>query len=304
MLSVKSSVARVTELRDLEPTHLLVLVGRQGARDRVGRGAVVRRQRAFRRRRRPQDREAGAQAVGRIVVHLAEGAVDRLLLLDGAGVAAGEDVVVAAAHVARRPRPEEEQLVAQDRAAERPADVVAVVGLLLVLEVVHRDVVGRVEHEALDRSRAGPGAGEVVVRFTAVRVAARLGHRADDAAERAAVLRADAAGLHLHFLQVLEHGVLTRRAVDQAVGDDAVDGEGVLGAAGAVDLDAAFDFARVHRGRGQREVLERAALRDAFEFFGRHVVRDRRVARVDERRFGRDADRPRSRRRSSARSRR
>ena len=62
-----------------------------------------------------------------------------------------------------------------------------------------------------------------------------------DAAERAAVLGRDAARLDLHFLQVLEHRVLARLAVDQAVGDDAVDGERVLGAARAVDLEAAFD---------------------------------------------------------------
>ena len=58
----------------------------------------------------------------------------------------------------------------------------------------------------------------VVVPFAVERVAARLGHRADDAAERAAVLRGDAAGLDLDFLQVLEHGVLPRAAIEQAVG--------------------------------------------------------------------------------------
>ena len=112
----------------------------------------------------------------------------------------------------------------------------------------------------------------------------RLGDGADDAAERAAVLGGDAARLDLHFLQVLEHGVLARLAVDQAVGDDAVDGEGVLGAAGAVHLEAAFDFARVHRRRGQRERLEAAALRQAIELLGGDVVRDDRAALVDERR--------------------
>jgi hypothetical protein len=65
------------------------------------------------------------------------------------------------------------------------------------------------------------------VRLAAERVAAALGDGADDAAERAAVLGRDTAGLDLHFLQVLEHGVLARLAVDQRVGDDAVDGERV-----------------------------------------------------------------------------
>src|SRR4029453_9660798 len=124
-------------------------------------------------------RGAGAQAVGGVVVPLAEGAVDGLLLVDAAGFVAGKDVVVGPAHVTRRPRPEEEQLVAKDRAAGGSADIVAVVRLLHVLEVIHGDVVGRVEHEALDRSGAGRGAGEVVVRFTAIRVAAGPGHRAD-----------------------------------------------------------------------------------------------------------------------------
>ena len=33
-------------------------------------------------------------------------------------------------------------------------------------------------------------------------------------------------GLDLNFLEVLEHGVLARLPIDQAVGGDAVDGEG------------------------------------------------------------------------------
>ena len=109
---------------------------------------------------------------------------------------------------------------------------------------------------------------EVVVPLAAEHVAAALGHGADDAAERAAVFRRDAARLDLHFLQVLEDGVLARLAVDQAVGDDAVDGERVLRAARAVDLEAAFDLARVHRRRRHRDRLERAALRQAVELFG------------------------------------
>ncbi len=56
--------------------------------------------------------------------------------------------------------------------------------------------------------------------FTVQGVAAGLRHRADDAAERAAVLRLDPGGLDLDFLQVFEHGVLTRLAVDEAGRDD------------------------------------------------------------------------------------
>ena len=47
---------------------------------------------------------------------------------------------------------EEERAVALDRTAERAAHVVHLVGLLDVLEVIDRHVVGRVEHQALHRT--------------------------------------------------------------------------------------------------------------------------------------------------------
>ena len=150
-----------------------------------------------------------------------------------------------------------------------PPNSLRTLSLLVVLQVADGLVVYRVEHEALDRTGAERAAVEVVVAFAAERVAARLGDGADDAAQRAAVFGLDAGGLHLHFLQVLEHGVLARLAVDQAVGHDAVDGEGVLGAAGAVDLKAAFDVAGVDRRRRQSKALEAASLRQAVELLGR-----------------------------------
>ena len=80
------------------------------------------------------------------------------------------------------------------------------------------------------------------MRFAAEAIAAGLGDGANHAAHGPAVLRLDAGRLDLHFLQVLEHRVLARLAVDQAIGHDAIDGEGVLRAAGAIDLKAPFDF--------------------------------------------------------------
>ena len=77
--------------------------------------------------------------------------------------------------------------------------------------------------------------------FAGEEVAARLGDRADHSAERSAVFGVDAAGLDLHFLEILEHRVLPRAAVQQAVGVHAVHREAVFSAAGAVHLEAAFD---------------------------------------------------------------
>ncbi len=113
--------------------------------------------------------------------------------------------------------PKKNSLSLDDRAAERPAELVADVRLLVVLHVADRLVVDRAQHETLHRAGAQRAAGEVVVRFTGEDVAARLGDRADDAAERAAVLGGNAGRLDLHFLDVLEHGVLPRRPLIRLV---------------------------------------------------------------------------------------
>jgi hypothetical protein len=176
-----------------------------------------------------------------------------------------------------------------DRPANRPSELVLVVRVFLVLDVADSLVVDRIEVQPFHRRRREWTSLEVVVSFALHDVAAALGDRADDAAERATVLRRDATCLDLHFLQVFEDRVLARAAVHEAVGRHAVDGERVLGAAGAVHLDAALDVAGIDRGRREREVLEAAAFRDAIDLLGRDVVGDRRVLGVDERRFRGDA---------------
>ena len=205
---------------------------------------------------------------------LAERLGQRLILVERARLrAVREQVVVRAANEARRHGAEEEQPVLRNRTADRAADLVTVVRLLVVLQVEDRRIVDRAELDPLDRAGADPVAGVVIVALATELVAARLGDRADHAAERAAVLGVDAARLDLHFLQVLEDGVLPRAALDQAVGRNAVHEERVLGAAGAMHLEAAFDVTGVHAGRHQRDALERARLRDPVELFRRHVVR-------------------------------
>jgi hypothetical protein len=126
---------------------------------------------------------------------------------------------------------------------------VAVVGLFFVLDVADSHVIHRREHEPLHRSGGECTTKVVVVAFAAERVAAALGHRADDAAKRAAELRGDADGLDLYFLEVLEDGVLPGLAIQQAVGRHAVHGELILRTAGTVHLQAPFDDAGIDRRR-------------------------------------------------------
>src|SRR6185436_16420714 len=253
-------------------------VGRQrGLRRglRVRRRAVVGAQRAGDRGGRPQYGVPGVDpAAGE--ARLAEGLLVPGVTRDVAVGAAGEVVVVGALLVAGRVRAVEEELVLDDRAADRAAELVRLGVLLLVLDVIGRGFRERVEHQALHRTGVERAAVEVPVALAAERVAAALGHRADDAAERAAVLGRDAGGLDLDFLQVLEHRVLARGAVDERVRYDAVDGERVLGAAGAVHLNAALDLALADRRGAEGNRLERTALRQAVELFRRDVVADDR----------------------------
>src|SRR4029453_3424070 len=137
------------------------------------------------------------------------------------------------------------------------------------------------EYEALDGSGAEPVADVIVVTLAGEDIAARFRHRADYSSERTAILRLDAAGLDLHFLQVLEHGVLTRAPIDQTIGGHAVDGEHVLCTAGAVHLEAAFYLTSVHARRSQRDALKAAALRQPIDLFCRHVVRERDARQVE-----------------------
>ena len=119
-------------------------------------------------------------------------------------------------------------------------------------------------------------------------VAARLGDRADHPTERAAVLGLEPRRLHLHFLQVFEHGVLALRAMNLADDRHAVHGEVVLTGGRAIHLEAAFELARVDRRQRRGQRLEAAALRDDVELLGRDVSVLSRRRDVDERRGGQD----------------
>ena len=247
----------------------------------VGAHRVVGGQPARRAGGRHQDAGVGVHLVRRIR-QLAEGLPGRLLLVDLARLGAGrERVFVGAPHDARRDRAEEEQLVPHDRPAQRAAELALVVGLLVVLEVADVGEVVRVEDEALHRGRAETAAAVVVVGLAGEEVAARLGHGADDAAKGAAEFGVHAAGLDLHFLQVLEHRVLARVAVQQAVGGDAVDRERVLGGAGAVHLQAALELTGVDAGSREGQTLEAAPLGQPVELLRRDVVRQRDLGEVE-----------------------
>ena len=172
-------------------------------------------------------------------------------------------------------------MIFHDRPADRTAGLAVVVLLLVVLRVQHGCVVERAQYEPRYRPGAHAVAEVVVVTLAVEGVAARLGHGADDTAQRAAVLGVDAAGLDLHFLQVLEYGVFPGPAVDQAVGRDAVDQKRVLGSAGAVNGEARLDLTGIHARRNQRDALKAPRLRDAIELLSGHIVRQRDALEVD-----------------------
>ena len=130
--------------------------------------------------------------------------------------------------------------------AERAAEFAVVIGVLVVLEVAHGQIVARIEHQPLDRCGAQPTPEVVVMRLPWKRVAPGLGDGADHSAKGSTVFRGDPGGLDLHFLEVFEGRVLPGGPVDDAVGDHAVDRVGVLGAARPVHLEPAFDLALIH----------------------------------------------------------
>ena len=229
---------------------------------------------------RPQGGHAGIHAAAR-ERELAEGLLTPDAAVDVAGAVA-EVVGVGPLLVPRRVGAVEEEAIAHNRAADRAAHFVGLVRLLLVLHVEAGDLGLRIEHEPLHGGGRERAALEVVVGFSAEGVAAALGDRADDAAEGPAVLGRNAAGLDLHFLQVFEHRVLARLAVDQRVGDDAVHGERVLGAAGAVHLEAALHFTLADGRRAEGDRLEGTALRQAVELLGADVVANQRAAGVHQ----------------------
>ena len=101
------------------------------------------------------------------------------------------------------------------------------------------------------------------------------------ASESAAVLRADAGRLYLHFLEVFKDGVFSRLSFENAVDVHTIDEECIFRAARAVYLDSAFDIALIDSGRCDRQALETARFRYPIQFLLGEVVRHERALRVD-----------------------
>ena len=224
--------------------------------------------------------EPGRHVPGELIEELLVGDV----LLERIGLqAVGEEVVLAAAgHLGRVGR-EEPDLVLHHVAADGAAEFVLVIDGLGVLLVGGIDAVGIgiEKQEALDGAGVDAAAGIVVVGLTVELVAAGAGDGADDTAEGAAVFGVDAAGFHLDFLKKFEGGILAGAAINQAVGGDAVDEELVLRATGAIDLEAAFDLARVDTGREEDNGLEGAGLGQEAELRRGDVGGDGDAAGID-----------------------
>src|SRR6185503_7385911 len=121
-------------------------------------------------------------------------------------------------------------MVSDDRPTDGSTELVALVVLRVVLEDLCRVLGGRIDLQtgAEAVARTEPACGIVLEQRSAVAVTARLGDRADHATECATVFSFETRRLDLHFLQVLEHGILTLVAMDLADDGDAVHGEVVL----------------------------------------------------------------------------
>src|SRR5262245_62228389 len=165
-------------------------------------------------------------------------------------------------------------MVPDNRTTDRSTELVALELLGVVLEDLRRVLGDRIDLETSLEAvvRAQPARRVVLEERSAIAVAARLGDRADHAAECAAVFSFEARRLDLHFLKILEHRVLTLVAMDLADDRHTVNGEVVLTGGRAVHLEAALELALVHRRKRSRQCLEAAALRDHFELFGRDVL--------------------------------
>src|SRR5262249_1995138 len=117
------------------------------------------------------------------------------------------------------------------------------------------------------------------------RVSTTLSDDIDDAAERAAVLSLDAAGLHLDFLDELERSVSRRLARDHAAGLHTVDEVGVLSRSATVDLEASLQgFVPRTGGEGNHGLIGTTAgsVVDLVFGYGCLLTRGRHV---DDRRF-------------------
>jgi len=111
---------------------------------------------------------------------------------------------------ARSKRDEEEQFVAGYRSTEGSADLMVSLWLLAILNVSGCRVIRRVKDKPPYRCRLQGTSTEVVVSLTAEDAATGFGDGADDASERAAVLRREPRCFYLYFLDVLEYGVQSR----------------------------------------------------------------------------------------------
>src|SRR5581483_12302018 len=147
----------------------------------------------------------------------------------------------------------------------------AVPGAVLVVQV-----------KTLDRPGGNRIAGIIVMTFAVELIAARLGHRADDATERATVFGIHSSTLDLDFLENLKVRVLPRTAVNQTVGPDPVHQELVFGPAGPIYLVAALQIPGVDVGSVGNQALEAAPFRKVRELFRSNIVGGQNAGGVDQ----------------------
>src|SRR5262249_17220702 len=151
---------------------------------------------------RPEPEDAAADPIGRRERDFIEQLPVGLLLLDGNwGHARVGEIGILAPGNTPGSGGKEEQLVLHEWATEGIAHFVMVIRVLPILNVAHGSVVDWIEQEAANRAGADAIPGIVVVNVAVERVTAGLRDGADHAAQCAAVLGIDTAGLDLHFLQ-------------------------------------------------------------------------------------------------------
>src|SRR5262245_13920661 len=101
--------------------------------------------------------------------------------------------------------------------------------------------------------------------FAVKLVSARSGYGSDGTAKRPGMFGRDARSLDRYLFEVFDRHLLAQPAVDDAVRPKIVHIEVIFGAAGAVDLNAAFNFAGIDAGCGDSEVRSVPIVRKPVE---------------------------------------
>ncbi len=158
----------------------------------------------------------------------------------------------------RTPRRKEEQPIGFQGAAQRKAGLVDPRRTFPILNVAHSTVVAWIEDKPMGRAGA-QRASTVIEPRAAVKLAASgPRHCRNNAPERRALAGTHPGCTDLNLREVFEHGVLAGSPINRAVGRNPVDDKSILGAAGTVNLNAAFNFAGIHAGRQDGQGLKRA----------------------------------------------